>query len=313
MKILILEPYAAAATALLHAQGFTLTHERRDLAEAEVLLIRSRTRVDAQLLDQAPKLKLVISATSGFDHLDWRECRKRGVIVAHTPEANAQSTAELTLGLMLSWARGIPHALKNVRKGEWREGLNRPHGLEGRSLGIIGLGRVGGRVARLAQAFGMRVEAYDPYIELENFQNLGVERVGFTELLRANDWVSLHVPLTRETKHLLNQPTFKEMQAEAMLVNTCRGPVVDENDLLVALDEGTIAGAAMDVIEREPPPPGHRLLQHPRLLLTPHIGAYTEKAWEKGSLEAAEKVLNFAKGQDVPDQLPLSTPWFEKT
>ena len=139
---------------------------------------------------------------------------------------------------------------------------------------------------------------------------MGIERLGFIELLRSADYVTLHVPLTKETKHLLNQPTFKEMQAEAVLINTCRGPVVDENDLMVALDEGTIAGAAMDVIEREPPPAGHRLLTHPKLLLTPHIGAHTDSAWEKASLEAVEKVLAFARGEALKDTLPLATPWF---
>src|SRR5262249_17099131 len=151
----------------------------------------SRTKVDRLLLERAPNLKLVITATSGFDHIDWRECLKRGVHVAHTPEANAQSTAELTLTLMLAWERQLVNVRRNVREGKWRQGLARPHGLDGQELGIIGLGRVGRRVARLAAGFGMRVSAYDPYIEEDVFRAHNCERLSLIELLKANDYVSL--------------------------------------------------------------------------------------------------------------------------
>ena len=284
-----------------------------ELAQADILLIRSRTNVDAHLLDRLPNLKLVVTATSGFDHIDWRECQKRGIQAAHTPEANAASAAELTMTLILAVERDIIQARKNVRENRWREGLPRPAGLEGRDLGIIGLGRIGRRVTALAQAFGMRVSAFDPYVDESVFKTMNVERLSLIETLKANDYVSLHVPLTKETRHLLNQPTFNEMQGEAVLINTCRGPVVDENALLTALDEGTIKAAACDVIEREPPPKGHRVLTHPKLLMTPHIGAYTDSAWEKASLEAVGEAIKFAKGKAVANTLPLPVPWFDKT
>jgi D-3-phosphoglycerate dehydrogenase / 2-oxoglutarate reductase len=310
MIVSCLEPYSVAALARLHAQG----HEVNQKADAktEILLIRSRTKIDARLLSELPALKLVVTSTSGFDHVDWRECEKRGVIATHTPEANAQSTAELTLSLMLAWERQILQAHKNVKNNHWREGLKRPVGLDGRQLGIIGLGRVGSRVAKMAVTFGMKIQAYDPYVELEQFCALQCERIGIIELLRTSDIVSLHVPLTKETLHLLNHATFKEMQNDALLINTCRGPVVSENDLMAALDEGTITGAAMDVIEREPPRAGHRVLNHPKLLLTPHIGAFTERAWEKASHEAVDKVIAFAAGKPLSDTLPLQVPWFDK-
>lgn len=314
MNIVVLENYAVNAVARLRAENsLKISQDSSQLGEAEILLIRSRTRVDKELLARMPKLRLVVTATSGFDHIDWRACVERGVIAAHTPEANAQSTAELTLTLMLAWERQLINARKNVRENRWREGLVRPHGLEGLELGIIGLGRVGRRVARISEAFGMRVSAYDPYIEDSVFKSSNIERLSLIELLKANDYVSLHVPLTSETLHLLNQPTLGEMQGEAILINTCRGPVVDENALMTALDEGTIAGAAMDVIEREPPPRGHRVLTHPKLLLTPHIGAFTDQAWEKSSVEAVDKALRFLRGQPVLDTLPLPVPWFENT
>ena len=314
MKTLILEPYSSNAMAMLQGTPkIHLLHGENQFEQAEAVLIRSKTVIDKAFLDRAPQLKIVITATSGFDHIDWRECTKRGVTVAYTPEANAQSTAELTFALILAWTRQIVPAAKNVREGKWRDGLKRAPGLEGQTIGIIGLGRVGRRVAGMSKAFGMKVQAYDPYVEPEAFDQTGAERVGLIELLMANDWVSLHVPLTKETKFLMNNPTFLEMQANAVLVNTCRGPVVSENDLLVALDEGTIAGAAMDVLEREPPPRNHRMTNHPKLLLTPHIGAYTDSAWDKASREAVSKLLQFVNGDNVQDTLPLQVAWFEKT
>lgn len=314
MNIVVLESYSANSVAKLRAEnGLNVSQDSAHLGDAEILLIRSRTKIDQDLLGKMPKLKLVVTATSGFDHIDWRTCVEKGITVSHTPEANAQSTAELTLTLMLAWERQLIAARKNVRENKWRENLVRPHGLEGQELGIVGLGRVGRRVAKLAQAFGMHVSAFDPYIEDTVFKTMNVERLSLIECLKANDYISLHVPLTKETLHLLNQPTLGEMQGEAILINTCRGPVVDENALLTALDEGTIAGAAMDVIEREPPPRGHRVLTHPKLLLTPHIGAFSDQAWEKSSQEAVAKALSYFRGQPVLDTLPLPVPWFENT
>lgn len=309
MIVRVLEPYSLIALARLKADGVTVLEGADNLSDAEVVLIRSKTVVDEFFLDQTPKLKLVVTATSGFDHIDWRLCEKRGITVAQTPNANAQSTAELTLALMLASERQILAAHKNVKNNQWRDGLPRPDGLEDKVLGIIGLGRVGQKVARMARTLGMHVQAHDPYVADDVFPRCNAERLGLTEVLRSSDIVTLHVPLTKETKHLMNNPTFEEM-AGAFLINTCRGPVVDENDLLKALDAETIRGAAMDVIEREPPPRGHRLLTHPRLLMTPHIGAFTTRAWEKASLEAVEKVLQFKRGARLEDTLPLATPWF---
>ncbi len=312
--VLALESYSAAALARLRAEPkVQFSQNVATLATTNALLIRSQTKIDKALLERAPALQFVATATSGFDHIDWRACRERDIVVTHAPQANAQSAAELTLTLLLASARHLLVARKNVHEGQWRKNLIRCDGLEGKELGIVGLGHVGQKVARLAKAFGMELAAYDPYVNDAAFTSLGVRRLSFIEVLKASDFVSLHVPLTSETKHMLNHPTFLEMQAEAVLLNTCRGAVVDENDLLSALDEGTIAGAAMDVIEREPPPPGHRVLSHPKLLLTPHIGAFTNQAWDKGSHEAVEKALKFVNGEEVLDTLPLPVAWFKKT
>lgn len=310
MKVLITEPYSLHSKARLKAGGFDVHEDAAVLPEAEILLIRSKTEINAEFLARAPKLQLIISATSGFDHIDWRLCKERGIIAAHTPAANAQSTAELTIGLMIALERHLMFAHKNVKGSKWRENMKRPHGLDGKTLGIVGLGRVGQKVARLAYALGMRLQAHDPYVDEGMFPAFHCERMGLIEVLTASDIVTLHVPLTKETKHLMNNPTLNEMQAEAYLINTCRGGVVSQNDLLDALDTGKIAGAAVDVIEREPPPTGHRVLGHPKLLMTPHIGAFTETAWNKGCNEAVDKVMRYQAAQPVGDTLPLEAPWF---
>ena len=313
MKVLITEPYSLHSKARLHAAGFEIHEDPAAMATAEILLIRSRTEVNKDLLDRMPHVRLIISATSGFDHIDWRLCKERRIIACHTPAANAQSTAELCMTLMLALERQLLAAHKNVKGSKWRDNLKRPHGLDGKTLGIIGLGRVGQKVARMAYAFGMRLQAHDPYIDETMFPAFHCERMGLIEILTSSDIVTLHVPLTKETKFLMNNPTFGEMQAESVLINTCRGGVVNENDLLLALDSGKIAGAAVDVIEREPPPTGHKILAHPKLLMTPHIGAFTETAWNRGCNEAVDKILRFRAAQPLGDELPLETPWFHLT
>lgn len=311
MKVLITEPYSLHSKARLKAEGFDVHEEASALPDAEILLIRSRTVIDADFLNRAPKLRLIISATSGFDHIDWRLCQERNITVSYTPSANAQSTAEMTFTLMLALERQLIAAHKNVKGSKWRDNLKRPHGLDKKILGIIGLGHVGQKVARIAYQFGMRLQAHDPYIDEGLFPAFHCERMGLIELLTSSDIVTLHVPLTKQTRYLLNNPTFNEMQNEAVLINTCRGAVVNQNDLIDALDAGTISGAAVDVIEREPPPTGHRVLGHPKLLMTPHIGAFTETAWDKGCNEAVDKILQFRAAQVLSDTLPLNTGWFE--
>lgn len=313
MRVLICESYAIEATAMLRAHGFGVSTDLADLATAEALLVRSQTRVDKALLDRAPKLKVVVSATSGFDHLDWRAANEKDVRVAHSPEANADSTAELTMALMLNFSREIQTANSNVKKGEWRTGLKRSTGLFGQTLGVVGCGRIGLRVMRMANSLGLKILAHDPYQDASVFEEFDATPLGFTELLRMSDIVSLHVPLTSETRHLLNHQSLGEMQRHAWIVNTCRGPVVNENDLLEALDKGLIQGCAMDVVEREPPAKTQRLLNHPRSLITPHIGAYTDSAWKRSCLEAAETLIAFHKDGKLANELPLSVAWFAKT
>lgn len=308
MKIYIPEPYAMSSVARLRVGNrFEIVDA---LESADILLIRSQTRVDAALLKETPNLKLVVTATSGFDHIDWRACRERNIVVSHTPDANAQSTAELTIFLMMALLRNTLTQLKSAREGLWRKNLARGEALEGKTLGIVGLGRVGRRVARLAKALEMKVVGYDPYIEPVLFQTLGVERLAYVELLRASDIVTFHVPLTRETKHMINHATLEEISNSAYIINASRGAVIDESEALVGLRENRLAGVAFDVLEKEPPAPGNDLLRHPKAIVTPHVGAFTEQAFENASNMAVDRAFWFAEGKALPDTLPLNTPWF---
>lgn len=298
-KLLVTDTFHPHALAKLNSiaseihRSKSLQPTREELAEVEGLLVRSRTPVDKDLLANAPKLKFVVSATSGFDHFDLAECKARGIIACYTPDANAASAAELTLALMLNLTRRLPENLKSVEKNLWRQDELRGHSLAGKTLGIVGLGRIGRRVAKAATALNMKVMAHDPYVTESEFNLVGAERAGFTEVLVAADILTFHVPLTKETYHMLNFPTLRLMARGAYLINTSRGAVIQESELALALDEGILKGAALDVFEKEPIAKESRLLGRPNVLLTPHIGAFTEEALEAASLEAVDRTLEF--------------------
>ncbi|HAG90873.1 MAG TPA: phosphoglycerate dehydrogenase [Bdellovibrionales bacterium] len=313
MKTLVLEAHSPKSFSVLKANSEIQMIEKNQSSECEALMIRSHTKVHQKFLKDHPNLKFVVTATSGFDHIDIEACREKNILVSYCPEANAQSTAEHTLFLMLSLLRGANQQYRSLRGGMWREGVERGGLLSERTVGLVGFGRVGKKVAQLCKAFGAQVLAHDPYESDENFKAFGVERKGFTEVLKASDLLSFHVPLTSETKHMINGSTLSELSDEAYIINASRGDVIEESDLVSALREHKIKGAALDVYKKEPLAPNSFLLKEPTLFLTPHTGAYTEEAWERASMEAASKLVAFAKGEVVSDQLPLSTPWFKKS
>lgn len=315
-SVLICDHLSAQATSRLASSAQVklqkaqhLKPSATELEKAQVLLIRSRTPVEAELLAQAPQLELVITATSGFDHIDLKACQARGVKVGYTPEANVHSVAELTFSLMIQLLRHLPQSARAMAQGRWRDSLPRGSLLRGQELGIIGLGRIGSQVARLGQAFGLKLWAYDPYVDNEHFIKLGVERLGLTELLRQADIVTLHVPYTKETHHLINRPTLETINPEAYLLNTSRGKMVDENELVEALDKGRLKGVALDVFAKEPLPKDSRLRGFDRVILTPHLGAYSQEAFEQASLEAAQNLLSYLETGELASALPGSAPW----
>lgn len=273
-----------------------LTHDWEDdrfreaLAGAHGLIVRSGTRVTAELLDAAPELTVVGRAGVGVDNIDLDAATERGVAVLNAPAGNTVSAAELSLALILAAARRIPAADRSVREGRWERSRFAGVELRGKTLGLIGAGRIGGEVARRARAFGMSVIAYDPWLTEERADDLGIRRVELEELLREADVVSLHVPLTDQTRGMLNAERLALMKPEAFLVNVSRGGVVDEEALAKAIREGSLAGGALDVFDEEPLSETSPLRDVPGLVLTPHLGASTAEAQELVADEIARAV-----------------------
>ncbi len=267
---------------------------KKTIARCDALIVRSRTRVTADLIFAAPKLRVIGRAGVGLDTIDTDAARSRGIPVVNTPLASTVAVAELTLGLMLALARRIPEADAGMKRGEWLKRYLMGGELSGKTLGIIGLGRIGMAVAQRAAAFGMRLIAFDPYLSARQIEERGAEAVNLARLLQESDYVSLHVPLTDDTYGLLGAPQLAQMKTGANLVCCARGKIIREDALADALDAGKLAGAALDVFAVEPP--GYsRLAQHPKVIATPHIGAMTREAQEKAALEIVEQVLAVLK------------------
>ena len=283
------------------------------LPTANALLIRSKTRIDENLLKNSPKLQLIITATSGFDHIDLEATQKWGITVMHTPSANIKSAAQLTWGLVINCCSQIHNGHRNIKAGDWnRENLV---GLElsGRTYGIIGLGRIGSRVAQIAKAFQMKVIAFDPYKEDNHFELLQTERLSYEEVLKTADIISFHVPKTLETDRMLNRSHLEYIHRGAILINTSRGSVFDENDLCESIEKGHLKAVGLDVFEKEPLGRTSKLLNYSNVILTPHIGANTDDAFYKASSAAAEKLLRFFTDGSTSDTLPPRVPWYGDT
>lgn len=281
-----------------------------DLTSVAGLMIRSKTKIEKKLLDQMPNLKAIVTATSGFDHIDLKSCHEAGIKVGFTPEANAASACELTWGLVLSCARQLAKSQQNLRAGKWSQDLALGTQLNGKTYGVIGLGRIGRRVAAVAKAFGMTVVAYDPYLEDDQFHSCGATRVSLEECLRASDVISLHVPYTRETRRMINSNTLECLHPEVLLVNTSRGGIIDEDALMQALRDNEIGAVGLDVFEREPMDQNHSLLKFPQVVTTPHIGARTEEAFEMASQTAAKELVKVLSGGDFTHSLPPKAEWY---
>lgn len=317
-KILITDRFAQDSLLFLQGTpGFEVVRakspkvlESDSLASCNALLIRSQTAIDEKTLEQAKNLQLIITSTSGFDHIDLEAAKRWGITVMHTPTAHIESAAQLTWGLVLNCCSRILEASRMVKGGLWDR--NQLVGLElsGQTYGIIGLGRIGSRVSQLAKAFGMSVIAYDPYQEEEVFQKYGVARLSYEEVLRTADVLSFHVPQTSETRQMLKRPQFELIRRGIVLVNTSRGPVIHEADLCEALEHGWIRAVGLDVFEKEPLPRNSKLLSFPQAILTPHIGANTEEAFYKASQAAAEKCIRFFIDGTTSETLPPKAVWY---
>jgi D-3-phosphoglycerate dehydrogenase / 2-oxoglutarate reductase len=279
------------------------------IADARAVMVRNMTVVDRELLNAAPELQVIGRIGVGLDNLDLRAINERGIVVCFPPEENAVSVAEHVFAMLLGFARRIPAADRSAREGKWARSSFIGFELAGKTLGIMGLGRIGFRVAVRARAFGMRVIAYDPYLTPQHpaVTETGCELLSLDDLLTRSDVITIHLPLTEETRHLLNAERLRSMKPHALLINTARGQIVDEAALLRALQEGWIAGAALDVREQEPPG-ASPLYGLPNILLTPHIASWTEESLHRVISTVAADVDRVLSGQPARSYANFPSP-----
>lgn len=260
------------------------------IPEVEVLVVRSATKVTADVIEAGRKLKIIARAGVGLDNIDLEKAKEKGITVLNTPAASSISVAELTIGMMFALSRHIVKGTMDLKEGKWTKKQLKGLELTGKTLGIIGLGRIGREVAKRACGIGMKVIGYDPFVKE---MDIDVELVELDELYKRADYITVHVPLTSETKHLINKEAIDKMKKGVFILNCARGGVVDEKALLDALKDGKIAGAGLDVFETEPPTSDveRELLSLPNVVATPHIGASTKEAQKRVGKEIVQKIF----------------------
>jgi D-3-phosphoglycerate dehydrogenase len=273
--------------------GLSPDELKEAVKDVDGLAIRSATKVTPDLINAAPLLKVVGRAGTGLDNVDIPAASKRGIVVMNTPGGNTITTAEHAISLMCALARNIPQAAQTMREGRWEKKKYQGTEILNKSLGVIGLGRIGRVVAERALGLKMRVIGYDPFITKEMASSLGVELVSLDELLARSDFITVHTPKTKETTKLLGKQAFHKMKPGIRLINCARGGIVDEAALYEAIKEGKVAAAALDVFETEPPPADFPLRDLPNVILTPHLGASTEEAQANVSVAICEQILEY--------------------
>lgn len=303
ISILIADPLAKEGIDLLTQQeDFHLTVLEKTLPESElldligsydVLVVRSATKVNHKIIDAGRKLKLIARAGTGLDNIDVQRAKEYSISVINSPHANSISTAEHTFALLMSLVRKISWAYQSVLDGNWDRKSYQGMQLYGKTLGIVGLGRIGTELAKRSKAFGMHIEAYDPYVPPERFYALDIEPRELNFLLKHADILTLHIPLTEETENLITKTELLQMKPTAILINCARGGLLDEKDLYDVLVKGHLKGVALDTLENEPPNKDYPLLQLPNVLCTPHLGASTQEAQRLSSEEIGRAILQF--------------------
>ena len=300
MHIVIADSLPASAAEALRAAGWSVDAKAgrkpaelaRDLADADALIVRSATQVTAELIEAAPKLRVIARAGTGVDNVDVPAATARGILVMNAAGASSVSVAELALGLMLSLARPIPAADASMKRGEWEKKKFMGTELRGKLLGVIGFGRIGREVAARARAFGMEIVAYDPFIAARAAEAAGTALVELDDLLARADFISLHMPSLPETHHVMNAERLARCKKGVRIVNTARGELIDEAALADAIESGHVAGAGLDVFDSEPPT-DKRLTSLPQVVATPHIAASTIEAQEQVGSEIAINVRDY--------------------
>ena len=306
-KILITDPIATEGVELLRTEaevdvkrGLKPQELMDILGEYDALIVRSETKVTADVIGAGKKLQVVARAGIGVDNIDLAAATSGGIAVVNAPTGNTIAAVEHTLALILAVARNVPQAHHSLKEGRWERSAFMGVEVRNKTLGIIGLGRVGSEVARRAQSFSMRILGYDPFVSPDYARMLGAELLPLEDLLASADFLTLHTPLTDGTFHLIGEAQLARMKSGAYLINVARGELVDEEALVKALDEGKLAGAALDVFSQEPPGESP-LVEHPRVVVTPHLGASTQEAQREVAVEAAHQVLAVLRGDPAPN------------
>ncbi len=316
MKVLVCDPISPKGIALLEQRpDFEVVVLPKRLPEAELLpavkdavamVVRSETKVTRKVIEAAPHLRVVGRAGVGIDNVDVPAATEHGVVVMYTPGGNTISTAELSFAMLLNLARKVPQAHASMRAGGWNRKEFQGTEVCGKTLGVLGLGRIGSEVARRALGFGMKVIGYDPFLTEARAQALGVELAAdLDDVYREADFITVHMPVTEQTRGMLNAAAFARMKPKVCLVNCARGEILQENDLLAALDSGKVAAAALDVFAAEPLPAEHPFRKHPGITLTPHLGASTHEAQEKCGVEVAEGIVGYLLTGEVRNAVNL--------
>jgi D-3-phosphoglycerate dehydrogenase / 2-oxoglutarate reductase len=282
----------------------TVDEAGNELNEIDALLVRSATKVTEELMEKMPKLKIIARAGVGVDNIDVPAATKRGIVVVNAPDGNTISTAEHTFAMMASLVRHIPQAHSSLKNGEWKRSSFTGTELRGKTLGIVGMGRIGGEIAKRAKVFGMEVVVFDPFLTADRAKKMNVTPLSIEELLPVADIITVHTPLTSETKGLLNRRTLRKCKKGVYLLNCARGGIIDEDDLYELLLEGHVAGAALDVFVEEPST-GHKLLELDSVIATPHLGASTKEAQLNVATQVAQDLLIFLEGNPVSNSINL--------
>ena len=302
-RILISDPIATEGVELLKAHAevdvkLGLMHQQLTeiMGEYEALVVRSETKVTQEIIKAGTKLQVIARAGIGVDNIDLDAATNRGIAVVNAPTGNTVAAAEHTLALILALARNVPQAHQSLTQGQWKRSSFIGIEIRNKTLGIIGLGRVGSEVAKRAQGFAMHLIVYDPFVSPDYARILGVELAPLEKLLSESDFVTIHTALTESTHGLIGEGELAMMKPGSRIINVARGELVDEDALLKALNEGRLAGAALDVFSQEPPGES-ALVKHPKVVVTPHLGASTQEAQREVAIEAAEQVMAVLRGE----------------
>ena len=306
IKILIPDDLPKACMDTFESAGFAVTFEPDLSPEAllakvkdyDGMVVRSRVKVTREIIESSDRLKLIGRAGVGYDNIDVEAATERGVAVMNVPGANAVSVAELTMVMMLSLARNLIEANESTKAGKWEKKRFKGNEIMGKTLGLIGLGKVGVEVAKRGIGFGMKVIANDPRFTSDSAVPFGAKIIDLDQLLGQSDYISLHLPLTENTYHMLNEQTFNRCKRGVRIVNCARGEIIDEQALYEAIQSGQVAGAALDVYEKEPPKDSP-LRELTNVIMTPHIGASTVEAQIRVAINVARQMVNFFKEEKI--------------